>query len=337
MGGINTSFPISFLLSCLVAFHLKDSNVACHDARSRISELSRVVESSESEKQYTRPEFESRIDSVARDLEDLRLHMQKLLANPNASTSAALTETDVRELTTRLASLTDSENTLLADKIVSSLNYDSRPVRLESVPQAHKDTFQWAFDSQLSEWFRSGSGTFWISGKPGSGKSTFMKFISKHPRTKELLAAWAGSSDNLAVAAHFFWIAGTSIQKSWQGLLQSLLFDLLRGRPYLASLISPNRWAAAKAGQWHTAAEPWSVPELATALRALATADHVPLKICFLSTGSTNMIAITLSFARSFVTWPVLLISRCACPAVGGLCLREASVALARRAWIFTS
>ncbi|KAI8674226.1 hypothetical protein NCS55_00745500 [Fusarium keratoplasticum] len=252
---------------------------------SRISELSRVVESSESEKQYTRPEFESRIDSVARDLEDLRLHMQKLLANPNASTSAALTETDVRELTTRLASLTDSENTLLTDKIVSSLNYDSRPVRLESVPQAHKDTFQWAFDSQLSEWFHSGSGTFWISGKPGSGKSTFMKFISKHPRTKELLAAWAGSSDNLAVAAHFFWIAGTSIQKSWQGLLQSLLFDLLRGRPYLASLISPNRWAAAKAGQWHTAAEPWSVPELATALRALATADHVPLKICFFIDG----------------------------------------------------
>lgn len=207
--------------------------------------------------------------------------MQELLANPNASTSS----TDVKELKTRLASLTDSESSLLADKIVSSLNYDSRPVRLDSVPQAHKDTFQWAFDSQLSEWFRSGSGTFWISGKPGSGKPTFMKFISKHPRTKEQLAAWAGSSDNLAVAAHFFWIAGTPIQKSWQGLLQSLLFDLLRGRPYVTSLISPTRWAAAKAGQWQTAAEPWSVPELAAALRALATADHVPLKICFFIDG----------------------------------------------------
>ncbi|KAM6507918.1 hypothetical protein FSOLCH5_013117 [Fusarium solani] len=252
---------------------------------SRISELSRVVESSETEKQYTRPEFESRIDSVARDLEDLRLQVQKLSANSDTSTSTTLTETDVKELKTRLASLTNSENALLADKIVSSLNYDSRPVRLDSVPQAHKDTFRWAFDSQLSEWFRSGSGTFWISGKPGSGKSTFIKFISKHPRTKELLAAWAGSPDNLAVAAHFFWIAGTPIQKSWQGLLQSLLLDLLRGRPYVVSLISPTRWAAAKAGRWQTAAEPWSVPELATALRALATADHVPLKICFFIDG----------------------------------------------------
>jgi hypothetical protein len=120
-------------------------------------------------------------------------------------------EADVKLFRVRLANLTKSEDALLADTIVSSLNYNSRPVRLDSIPQAHKDTFQWAFDSRLSDWFLSGSGTFWISGKPGSGKSTFMKFIAKHPRTRELLAGWAGSSDTLAVAAHFFWIAGTPI------------------------------------------------------------------------------------------------------------------------------
>lgn len=286
MSGTNPSLPVNF--SFLFFFSALDSSICkilTSHARSRISELSRVVESSESEKQYTRPEFESRIDSVARGLEDLRLQVQKRSVNQDGSTSADLTRTDVTQLKARLVRLTDSENALLADKIVSSLNYDSRPVRLDSVPQAHKDTFQWAFDSQLSEWFRSGSGTFWISGKPGSGKSTFMKFIAKHPRTRELLAAWAGSSDNLAVAAHFFWIAGTPIQKSWQGLLQSLLFDLLRGRPYVVSLVSPNRWAAAKAGQWQTAAEPWSVSELSAALRALATADAVPLKMCFFIDG----------------------------------------------------
>jgi hypothetical protein len=194
-------------------------------------------------------------------------------------------EADVKLFRVRLANLTESEDALLADTIVSSLNYTSRPVRLDSIPQAHKDTFQWAFDSRLSDWFLSGSGTFWISGKPGSGKSTFMKFISKHPQTRELLAGWAGSSDALAIAAHFFWIAGTPIQKSWQGLLQSLLFDLLRGHPYVVSLVSPNRWAAAKAGRWQTAAEPWSISELAAALRALATAEHVPLRMCFFIDG----------------------------------------------------
>lgn len=251
-------------------------------ASSRLSELSRTVSSSESERQYARPEYESRIDSISRDLEGLRLDAQKW---SDASSLAAITEADVKKFRVRLAKINESEDALLADRIVSSLNYDSRPVRHDSVPQAHKDTFQWAFDSRLSDWFLSGKGTFWVSGKPGSGKSTFMKFIAKHQRTRELLAEWAGSSDTLAVAAHFFWIAGTPIQKSWQGLLQSLLFDLLRGHPHVVSLASPNRWAAAKAGQWQAAAEPWSVSELSVALRELARADHVPLKMCFFIDG----------------------------------------------------
>lgn len=174
---------------------------------------------------------------------------------------------------------------MFADKIAASLNYDSRPIRHDSVPQAHKDTFQWVFNSRLSEWLRSGSGTFWVSGKPGSGKSTFMKFVVGQSRTKELLAGWAGSADTLAVATHFFWIAGTPIQKSWQGLLQSLLFDVFHNHAHIVSLISPNRWAAAKAGQWQTAAEPWSVTELTAALRALASADKLPLKMCFFIDG----------------------------------------------------
>jgi hypothetical protein len=179
----------------------------------------------------------------------MRLEVQKRLANPDASYSYTFMEADVKLFRARLAALTESEDALVADRIVSSLNYDSRPARLDSVPQTHKNTFQWALDSQLSSWFLSGSGTFWVSGKPGSGKSTFMKFISKHPRTRELLADWAGSSDSLAVAAHFFWIAGAPIQKSWQGLFQSLLFDVLQGRPHVVSLVSPKRWAAARAGR----------------------------------------------------------------------------------------
>lgn len=250
-----------------------------------MSELSRTIESMESEGRYTRPEQESQVDSTARILEDLRGEVQRRSAIRDASHLAAFTEADVKLFRDRMAALNKSENALLANRIVSSLNYNSRPVRFDSIPQAHKDTFQWAFKSRLSDWLLSGSGTFWVSGKPGSGKSTFMKFISKHPQTTQLLAGWAGSPDTVAVAAHFFWIAGTPIQKSWQGLLQSLLFDLLRGHPHVVSLAAPNRWTAAKARQWQTAAEPWSVPELAAALRALATADDLPLRMCFFIDG----------------------------------------------------
>jgi hypothetical protein len=243
------------------------------------------MESLQDVRRHARPEHESRIDSMSRDLEGLRLDMQNLVVDAQARSPAAFTEVDVRAFKVRLTMLTESEDNLLADNIAASLNYDTRPVRHDSVPQAHADTFQWAFDSRLSEWFRSGSGTFWVSGKPGSGKSTFMKFISRHPQTKELLADWVGPADKLAVAVHFFWIAGTPIQKSWQGLLQSLLFDVLHKHPSVVPLIFPNRWKAAKSGKWQTASEPWSVTELSAALRALASTDSMSLKMCFFIDG----------------------------------------------------
>ncbi|KAI1388393.1 uncharacterized protein F4822DRAFT_245105 [Hypoxylon trugodes] len=264
------------------------SNVVSRQVKSimssRISEVSQTVTSSDNERRYAGPEQESRIDAMTRSLEDLKIEAQKWPVNLGASSPVIFKEAEVKQIRIQLTDLTESENAFLADGIVSSLNYDSRPVRLDSVPQAHKDTFQWAFDSHLSDWFLSGRGTFWISGRPGSGKSTFMKFISKHPQTTELLTHWAGSPDTLAVAAHFFWIAGTPIQKSWQGLLQSLLFDLLRGRPHVISLVSRIRWAAAKVGKWQVAAEPWSVSELTAVLRALSIAD-TSLKMCFFIDG----------------------------------------------------
>lgn len=235
----------------------------------------------ESQNRYARPEHESQVDLMSRDLEHLKTQAQKHLSNPDAT----YTQAGIEQLRVLLVRLAEAEDALLADTIVSSLNYTSRPIRLDSIPQAHQDTFQWAFDSRLANWFLSGSGTFWISGKPGSGKSTFMKFISKHPRTKELLETWAGSTGTLAIATHCFWIAGTPIQKSWQGLLQSLLHDLLRGHPHAVAIACPSRWVAAKVGKWQAAAEPWSVEELAVALRALSTAEQMPLRMCLFIDG----------------------------------------------------
>ena len=146
---------------------------------SQISELSKTMESLKDGRRYARPEQESRIDSMSQLLEDLKRDIQIDKIDSNTKPSV-FTETEVELFKTQLASLAEAESNIIADKIVASLNYDSRPVRHGSVPQAHKDTFQRAFDSRLSHWLRSGSGIFWISGKPGSGKSTFMKFIASH-------------------------------------------------------------------------------------------------------------------------------------------------------------
>ncbi|KAH7234098.1 hypothetical protein B0J15DRAFT_571685 [Fusarium solani] len=40
------------------------------------------------------------------------------------------------------------------------------------------------------DWLESKCSIYWVSGKPGSGKSTLMKFVSSNPKTKRLLGNW---------------------------------------------------------------------------------------------------------------------------------------------------
>lgn len=53
---------------------------------------------------------------------------------------------------------------------------------------------------------------FMLTVSAGSGKSTLMKFIYSHPKTKEYLAYWAGESP-LTIAGFFFSYLGAEIQK----------------------------------------------------------------------------------------------------------------------------
>ncbi|RSM00237.1 hypothetical protein CDV31_011858 [Fusarium ambrosium] len=74
----------------------------------------------------------------------------------------------------------------------------------------------------------------------GSGKSTLMKYAFNHPQTTASLRKWAGPLD-LSCASHFFWNQGFSLEKSQEGLLQSLLYQILKQVPSLALLADPDR------------------------------------------------------------------------------------------------
>jgi hypothetical protein len=130
------------------------------------------METLEETRRYQRPEHESRIESMSQDLEDLCIRVDQSSAASDAAPFQSFTGAEVQSFQVRLASLNAAESNIFADKIVASLNYDTRPVRHSAVAQAHKDTFQWAFDSRLSHWLRSGSGIFWVSGKPGKYDNT---------------------------------------------------------------------------------------------------------------------------------------------------------------------
>ncbi|KAK1827512.1 hypothetical protein QBC39DRAFT_291206 [Podospora conica] len=91
---------------------------------------------------------------------------------------------------------------------------------------------------RLITWLRSGDGVFHISGKAGSGKSTLMKTLLNHPRTRRELGHWA-ETNTLIISHFFFWRSGDVLQNSLTGLYQSILFEVLKECPELIPLVFP--------------------------------------------------------------------------------------------------
>lgn len=135
--------------------------------------------------------------------------------------------------------------------ILGSLRYDDMRRREDDITEAFGDTYTWAFDtsaSLLSSWLQAGSGTFWINGKPGSGKLTLMKAIAttRFGQTAALLQTWSGPK-TLVVLKHFFWGTGTALQSSYKGLLEGLVYQAFRQDLHIIPKACPSRWAEADA------------------------------------------------------------------------------------------
>ncbi|KAI2631860.1 hypothetical protein GGR54DRAFT_627466 [Hypoxylon sp. NC1633] len=90
-------------------------------------------------------------------------------------------------------------------------------------------------------WLEQGTGIFYISGKPGSGKSTLMKYLTRHHKTRTHLEVWAGKK-KLVVGKFFFWKPGSTLQKNLKGLVRQLLHCLLAECPGLIPLAFPLQW-----------------------------------------------------------------------------------------------
>lgn len=162
--------------------------------------------------------------------------------------------------------------------ILRSLQFDRSRVRHDAVRKAHAETFEWIFQrshSNFSEWLYSGKGIYWIEGKAGSGKSTLMKFLTSHDRTKSSLQSWAGRC-KLFNGSHFFWNAGSLLQKSEEGLLRTLLYQVLKECPDLIEMI----W-----GKFENVDCDWSHQNLRNAFEKLSQITLPSEKFCFFIDG----------------------------------------------------
>lgn len=148
--------------------------------------------------------------------------------------------------TSCLESLTSKDMNLRQDQISSPFRYKYPDDQSRTGQQITTQDWMWddtAKGPGLVNWLGSGKGIFWISGKPGSGKSTAMKNLWENDRSQELLPLY---SDSMTVSppwlriCAFFYDRGTYMQKSLSGVLMKLIYQIIDANRELVDLVSPH-------------------------------------------------------------------------------------------------
>lgn len=203
----------------------------------------------------------------AEDITGLRDDLFTGIPSPESDSSdASFQSSDVRfeEIKHLVESWTTRATSLQKEQdIIESLYFDDMPYRRDTILDAWAETFRWIHDKKFHfrEWLEAEEGVYWISGHAGSGKSTLIKFLSTNNAIHEDLLRWAGSK-KLVKASFHFWFSGSDLQKSQEGLLRSLLFEIFRQCPSIIPSACPERWQ-------ENAHRPWSRHELMDTFKRL--------------------------------------------------------------------
>lgn len=144
--------------------------------------------------------------------------------------------------------------------------------------------------SRFIDWLATGQDVLHLSGNAGSGKSTLIKFIAQHKRTREELEAWAGTK-RLILCHFYFWAAGTESQQSMPGLYRSLLFQTLSQCPELIETVFREqvkrmRRSGAQADPAVERVQAFDDTQVQDAFKVLLKQAHdADFRICFLLDG----------------------------------------------------
>ncbi|KAK4160841.1 hypothetical protein QBC43DRAFT_324725 [Cladorrhinum sp. PSN259] len=126
------------------------------------------------------------------------------------------------------------------DQLMQSLDFGSMNQRKNNLRCAHEQTFRWVFLdtnrggkqwSSFTEWLESDQKIYWVFGKPGSGKSTLMKFLVEDPDSVQQIQR---GNKRTMILSFFLWSGGFAEQRTIHGLLCSILHQVLAEAPEIA-------------------------------------------------------------------------------------------------------
>ncbi|KAK5050052.1 hypothetical protein LTR84_004172 [Exophiala bonariae] len=216
------------------------------------------------------------IEDLFKRVENLKFSNEReteLLTTFQASHTQVLLKvsTELGQIASRSQQQYDEKLERAQQVILDSLNFPGMRSRYDQVNDAEYKTFTWILnppsDQELPcdsfiQWINSRAGEnpiYWISGKPGSGKSTLMRYISETIGA-EHLHEWSQGQEVLQ-AKFFSWNPGHGEEKSFHGILRSLLYQLLEIKRHLIQwVVTPERWRAALAS--HSRADDWGARSL---------------------------------------------------------------------------
>ncbi|KAK5087257.1 hypothetical protein LTR70_007374 [Exophiala xenobiotica] len=165
-----------------------------------------------------------------------------------------------------------------AQSCFDSLRISQMGHRVLQIEPAYEDTLNWLFEEPgpgLAEWLRSGTGVFWIQGKAGSGKSTAMKFLLTNAKTLQLLDQ-SLPTGKWHLIGSFFTDRAERIQSSWNGILHSMIEQLLQQCPHsFLKGMTQTAYNGLSGGVWDT-------ETLENLLLAFKTRFDEELRVCFL-------------------------------------------------------
>lgn len=261
------SIPIVLILWRLILSSFRERSAVDVEAVARMQRSVDLMRS-EMQKAPDTSDTEPQPVEICPLTEDTRLRrvfdeMVSTIWDPERSTKPEIDEPDYGE---GVPEPTVNEKRRAARAVRSSLRFEGFEKRSDMIPEAYETTLEWIWEqeppidrrrrrrrwSSFPDWLRDPAPEnpmYWITGKPGSGKSTLMKYIQGHENFRRHLWEWASAAAPAAPApesvvdvSYYAWSPGSDVQKSIDGLWRTILECALRHDPMLVDQIVPRRW-----------------------------------------------------------------------------------------------